>query len=282
MTDGGEVVNNYTTALTNLELISCAVGLDDIQMYNLLSLTLEKSDAYSSRNCITALTQLTFLGLAGSTGWARGGVSPAKAFKAFYGWPSLQVLQCSACNLFDLHTDIQVKSVTHLQVAWIRQGMDCPELSIVNTQAHDNSITGCVDNVLCATCLVSLQFLFDLPSGHSHHDFDWLTGDICSLLDACTDLKVLSLSSYDTYDSCGRYDSTGRYDSNDTDDSCSAATLALDSSHGANLQELQLRNLQFGALNLEMAPCLSTLRLGNVIYRCPCRVIFTQQQLAAL
>ena len=285
MTDGGEVVNSYSTTLTDLELISCVVGLDEIQLYKLRSLNLDKSDVYSSRDCITALTQLTFLGLAGSTWWARGGESPAEAFKVFYGWPCLLLLQCSGCNLFDLHTDIQIRPDTHLQVSWIRPGIECSQLSIDNTHAHANSITACIDNVLCASCLVSLRLLFGRASWHSH-DFDWLTGDICSLLDTCVHLQVLSLSSpddeYGVDQRYGRYHSAGHYDSNDTDDSCPPATLALDSSHGANLQELQLRNLQFGVLHLEMAPCLSTIRLGNVDYGGVLAKLSFTQQLTAL
>lgn len=60
MTDGEEVVNSYSTTLTDLELISCIVALDEIKLYTLKGLNLEKSDVYSPRDCITALTQLTF------------------------------------------------------------------------------------------------------------------------------------------------------------------------------------------------------------------------------
>lgn len=116
----GKLLSSCSTALVTLELRRCeVVDFDGVPTDKLRSLNSKHSRVQLPRSCIIALTQLTFLGLAHST-WQG---PAADRFKVFHGWPSLQVLQCNACNLFDHNTEVHVGPAAHLHNAYVRTGM---------------------------------------------------------------------------------------------------------------------------------------------------------------
>lgn len=91
-----KLLGSCSRALVTLELQSCAVlDIHGVQTGKLLRLNLEHSHVELHRSYITALTQLTFLGLAKST-WQVDGQPLTDPFKVFCGWPCLQVLQATA------------------------------------------------------------------------------------------------------------------------------------------------------------------------------------------
>lgn len=136
----GKLLSSFSTALTTLELHNCeVVDFDGVRKDKLGSLNLERSYVQLHRSYVTALTQLTFLGLAYST-WEEPHSDP---LKVFHGWPRLQVLQCTRCNLFDHTTEVHVGPATRLQVTYIRPGMACSELSIADDNLHGDLIPQC-------------------------------------------------------------------------------------------------------------------------------------------
>lgn len=164
--------------------------------------------------------------------------SKAKVFKVFYAWPCLRVLQCNWCNLFNSQTCIIVAwaTLTHLQMTGVGPAIECAELSIVNIDAHVDCIQSCIGNAFCASCLVCLQLSFDEVNPYiAAH----LAESICSLLETCPQLRVLSLKA-----------------SLSLAQFPSPATLALTHTHRACLQEVQLYDLPFDVVYSENSSCL--------------------------
>ena len=246
------ILDKLFTALTQLELVKCDVyEPDQLVVGSLRSLNLEGSTLEDDGGCIPDWTQLTSLRLTDSY-WIGEGNSPP-ALKVFNGWPSLKVLHCSGCNLFDSKTDLQLWPAMQLQLDWVMPDTDCAELSVVNTQSHPDVIGCCIRNALCASCLARLQVHFRLDNLPSD-GFASLSSDICSWLEACPHLQVLSLSA----------------------PSLSAsypvpATFAPSNAHITCLREVQLHYLPFGVIDLEKALHLSVLKLtvdcSNVLCR---------------
>ena len=247
------ILDKVFTALTNLELIKCNVNevhLMRFEIGSLRSLSLEGSQVEDDGACISDWTQLTFLRLTDSK-W-QSGADAVPSLKAFNGWPCLRVLHFSGCNLFDSYTDLQIGPEMHLQIDCVMPGIDCAELSVVDTHAHPDHIQGYIGNALDAGCLVCLQVYFsDLPSD----GFASLASDMSSWLEACPHLQVLSLSAPHLW---GYYPIP--------------AVFAPSGAHVACLREVQLHHLPLGVLDVEEAFSLSVLKLKIDCSNALCRL----------
>ena len=237
-------LNTNFTALTSLELIGCILNESHrFKIGGLRKLRIEECQLENDGQCIIGYTQLTFLCLTEST-WLEG-LYCVEALKTFYGWPCLRVLQCAGCNLFDRETDFKPGPVVQLQVDGFVPGTECAELCIDNRLAHPGDIDVVIGNALWAGCLVSLHLEFDYHLYLPSDGFAVLASDMCSWLEACPQLQVLSLSAPsidDTYPVPG--------------------VFAPSSTHMPCLQEVHLHHLPLGVIDLEKACRLSVLQLS--------------------
>ena len=242
------VLDKLFTVLTHLELIHCHVyDLSRVVAGSVRSLNLEGSQLEDDGKRISDWTQLTSLRLTNST-WQQGMYRPVPPSEAFYGWPCLRTLHCSGCNLFDDCIDLQLGPGLQLELDWVEPGIECAELSLVATDVQDDfavdprpDISVNIENALQASCLVRLELYLGEPPPDA---YALLASNMCSWLEACPQLQVLSLSA----------------------PSISAsypipAVFAPSNAHTACLREVQLHNLPIGVLDLEKAYSLSVLKL---------------------
>ncbi|KAL3154802.1 hypothetical protein ABBQ38_011346 [Trebouxia sp. C0009 RCD-2024] len=106
-------LEDHLPALTSLELSDCVItipGEDITCLRKLRSLSLCRSEVYVDGQLeVTLLTKLTCLDLTEATCyWDDAWV---EALDIFTAWPALAVLKIMSCNLFDIHTVMDVSHV---------------------------------------------------------------------------------------------------------------------------------------------------------------------------
>lgn len=143
-----------------------------------------------------------------------------------------------------------------LELDWIEPGTECAELFLVAIEPDNefdprSDISANIENALHTGCLVRLELDLIKPPPDA---YALLASNMCSWLEACPQLQVLSLS---TPSISASYPIP--------------AVFAPSTAHTACLREVQLHYLPIGVLDLEKAPCLSVLKLkvdcSNVLCR---------------
>ena len=257
--DLDEVPSSYSHKLVHcinhivaLELMGCCVvfakgSVDVSSLHGLQALSLPCSRVYGDHLGISTWTGLTCLNLTDCQ-WCDLKHSDrlhyfcaahlASAFSAFIGWPALQVLSVSGCNLFAAHTGLAVAELQQLQVTWLKPYVDSHHL-IIHSRGSLPDIATYAGHPLCAEVLVSLYLSVDMPQVTPN-----LAESIHQLLRCCKALRVLHLIS------CGQYKGT--------------ATLVLDDAEGRCLKELRLDSFKVDILDLSCSAMLTKLQLNRI------------------
>ena len=186
-----------------LKLMGCCVVFSEVDvqvrsLHGLQALSLHGSKVHGDHLAISTLTGLTSLNLTDCRWYClKQFYEPyilraahlASAFSAFVGWPALQVLSVSGCNLFAAHTELVVADLHQLQVTWLKPYINSRNLIIHSNACLADIGTYAVDP-LCVQVLVSLYLNVNMPQVTSN-----LSASIHQLLGCCKALQVLHLIS---------------------------------------------------------------------------------------
>ena len=214
-------------------------------LHGLQALSLHGSRVYGDHLGISTLTDLTSLNLTDCQ-WCDlkhfehylfCAAHLSSGFSAF-GWPALQVLSVSGCNLFAAHTELEVAELQQLQVTWLKPSMHSSDLIIHNGACLPEIATYAV-HPLCVEVLVDLYLSVNMSQVTPN-----LSESIHQLLRCCRALQVLHLIS------CGKYKGT--------------ATLVQGEREGQCLKELRLDSFKVDILDLSCSAMLTKLQLTEI------------------
>ena len=243
--------------LTKLELRNCCTIFSDVflgavcitDLDGLRHLSFQGSTITGCHSNIATLTQLTCLDLA-DCHWRdvepflQHGVSvSAQAFVTFSGWPALQILRYSHCNLFDESTVLYAIATQELQVSYVGHHISSKKLHI---HADLNSMADLSYYASLSFCFCSLAELV-LHNDSTVYSSSLLAEGLCSLLEQCHSLRLLHLANRFMPVQC--------------------SNVSLDRGQGMCLEELCLHGFNVASVDLSSSTCLTKVELSRVKHR---------------